>query len=131
MHIPRFGSLLVDILICKACCRGVIGLDRSSWLWMIKFLKNVSDWNSNLGIMKYTRGFCASRRGYYIFESFVLDQDCSIDGWMRCLRRMIGEVIVTSNSAFGLGHDKICCIRVNYQYHVTSVEPNKDLWMSH
>ena len=50
-HILQFGSLLVHILMHKACCRGVIGLDRSSWLWMTKFLENVSDWNSNLGVI--------------------------------------------------------------------------------
>lgn len=53
-YIPYLGSLLMDVVIHKACCSGIICLDWGWWLWMTKALQEVFDRNSHTGIVVHS-----------------------------------------------------------------------------
>ena len=51
-HIPRFGSFLMDIIMCKAMCNRVVSFDRSFWLGMTESFEHASNLDSKLAIVK-------------------------------------------------------------------------------
>ncbi len=59
-HIYGFGFLLFDMFVCKTISHGVVGLNRSGWLWVAQVFKSLSHWSTLLGMVENASNFdCA------------------------------------------------------------------------
>ena len=105
----------------------VISFDACWWLWMIECFKEMVDWYGYLCIMEYYYCFSLYQWRHYMFQCLIFYQDGYIEFRLICFWWMVREVIVSCNPAFSFGQYKIGCIRINWQYHITYIEVDKNI----
>ena len=73
-----------------------IGLERSRQLWVAKLMQHISNWDSNLGIVKQTSSLRLGGRSDDMAERFALNEQGTIDKMGQQV-----ELKVTSNATAG------------------------------